>query len=91
MKPFTYDDALSEALVNPAFKRIWEANAVKREITKTVIGERIKRKLTQAQLAQKAGLKQPSVARVESGSMPSITTLNKIAKALGTRLEIRFV
>ena len=91
MTPFTYDDALNEALANPEFKRVWEVNTVKREITKAIICERIKRKLTQAQLATKAGLKQPSVARVESGNMPSITTLNKIAKALGTRLEIRFV
>ena len=82
---------MAEALRDLEFRQIWEANAVKREITSRIIEERIKRKLTQAQLAQKAGLKQPSLARVESGNMPSITTLSKIAKAMGTRLEIRFV
>jgi len=91
MKPFTYDDSLNEALKDPEFKKIWEANAIKREITKSIIGERIKRKLTQQELAQRAGLRQPSLARVESGgTLPSIATLAKIAQALGKRLEIRF-
>jgi DNA-binding XRE family transcriptional regulator len=92
MKPFTYEESLAEALHNPEFKAMWEANAVKRELTSTIIGERIKRKLSQAQLAAKAGLKQPSLARVEGGGvMPSLTTLMKLANAFNKRLEIRFI
>ncbi len=59
---------------------------------KAVLGERIKRQLTQEELARRAGLKQSSFARVESdGVLPSITTLNKIAKGLNKRLEVCFV
>ncbi len=43
--------------------------------------------LTQAQLAKKINTKQPSIARAENGTViPSISFLNKIAKATGTRL-----
>lgn len=92
MKPYTFEDSLADALKDPVFRAIWEANAVKREITKTIIGERIQRKLSQKELARRAGLKQPSLARVESGGMmPSLTTLTKLAKAFGKRLEVRFV
>jgi DNA-binding XRE family transcriptional regulator len=92
MNHLTHTEVMTDLLKDQEFKEIWEANATKREITMAVIGERIKRKLSQEQLARKAGLKQPSLARVESGGvMPSITTLNKLAKAFGKRLEVRFV
>lgn len=53
---------------------------------------RIARGLTQTQLAQKAGTKQPSIARLEKGeSTPSLAFLEKLAEALGARLEVRIV
>ncbi|MBS0642310.1 MAG: helix-turn-helix transcriptional regulator [Proteobacteria bacterium] len=48
--------------------------------------------LTQEQLAERMGTKQEVVARWEGGKvMPSTRTLGRIARATGTRLEIRFV
>lgn len=92
MNPFTYEDSLNEALGDPAFRAIWDANETKREITKAVIRERVKRNLSQEALARKVGLKRPSLARIESGSeMPSLTTLDKIAKGLGMKLQVKFV
>jgi DNA-binding XRE family transcriptional regulator len=53
---------------------------------------RIARGLTQTQLAQKVGTKQPSIARLEKGeSTPSLAFLEKLAKALDARLEVRIV
>jgi DNA-binding XRE family transcriptional regulator len=90
--PYTLEQSLEEALKNPEFKHIWEANSVRRELTKTIIGERIKRKLTQRELAERAGLKQSSIARVENGgTLPSISTLARIAQAFGKRLSIQFM
>lgn len=91
MKHRTFDEVLNDQLKDPEFREIWEGNALKREITSAIIGERIKRKMTQQEVAQKAGIKQPSLARVESGGvMPSIRTLEKIATVFGRKLEIRF-
>ena len=53
---------------------------------------RILRGLTQEQLAARVGTHQPSIARLESGaSTPTVTFLRKVAAALGSRLEVRFV
>jgi DNA-binding XRE family transcriptional regulator len=53
---------------------------------------RILRGLTQAQLAEKVGTKQPSIARLENGSsLPSISFLTKLADALDARLEINLL
>jgi DNA-binding XRE family transcriptional regulator len=53
---------------------------------------RISRGLTQTQLAELVGTRQPSIARLENGSSaPSISFLQKIAAALDARIEVRLV
>jgi transcriptional regulator with XRE-family HTH domain len=45
--------------------------------------------MTQEQLAERAGLKQPAVARFEAGgTMPTIPMLERLAEALGMRLRV---
>ncbi len=87
----TLDDVLTDELKDPTFRALWEAGEARRKVVSALIGERIKRKLTQAELAQKAGLKQPSLARVENGHVnPSLAMLSKLARALNMRLDIHF-
>jgi DNA-binding XRE family transcriptional regulator len=53
---------------------------------------RIRRGLTQAQLAEMVGTRQPSIARLENGSsVPSLSFLDRIATALDARIELRVV
>ncbi|MHC1784666.1 MAG: helix-turn-helix transcriptional regulator [Anaerolineaceae bacterium] len=53
---------------------------------------RIQRGLTQTQLAEMVGTRQPSIARLENGSSkPSLTFLNKVALALNARIEVKLV
>ena len=53
---------------------------------------RIQHGLTQAQLAELVGTHQPSIARLENGtSVPSLSFLERIAKALDARIELHFV
>jgi HTH-type transcriptional regulator/antitoxin HipB len=44
--------------------------------------------LSQAQLAERAGMHQPGIARVENARGASSTTLEKIAAALGCSLSV---
>jgi transcriptional regulator with XRE-family HTH domain len=45
--------------------------------------------LTQAELARRAGVKQPEIARLEAaGANPRISTLNKVVAATGHRLTL---
>ena len=53
---------------------------------------RIRRGLTQAQLAEMVSVCEVTIARVESGSrIPSLSLLRRIAEALGSRIELRFL
>jgi len=56
-------------------------------IADLVLRARIRKKMTQVQLAKKIGTKQPSIARVENGDVrPSLDFLLKVARALKTEL-----
>jgi transcriptional regulator with XRE-family HTH domain len=76
-----------EALLNPAYKKEYEKYDLAFEIGQMVIDARIAKGLTQAKLAKLADTKQPSIARLENGErLPSLSFLEKIAKALDTQL-----
>lgn len=48
--------------------------------------------LKKSKLAERTGLWQSNISRIEKGqAMPSIATLSEIAHGLGKRLEIRFI
>lgn len=55
-----------------------------------LIEARVKKGLTQEQLARRVGTRQSAIARVESGrANPSIGFLEKLTKALGSKLIIQ--
>lgn len=89
----SYDEALVASFKrDPEFKKLWQAGAARRKAVSALIGARIRHKLSQAQLAHKAGIKQPSLARAESGRVGvSVDFLGKVARALGKELDIRFI
>jgi transcriptional regulator with XRE-family HTH domain len=57
-----------------------------------LIAMRERRGLSQHELANRAGVKQPQIARIESGRAKNITlrTLAKISSALGATPQIHF-
>jgi DNA-binding XRE family transcriptional regulator len=84
----TFDEHLAERLQDPEFQAEWEALEPAYQIARL----RIMRGLTQAELAEKVGTKQPSIARIENGTTePKISNLRRIAEALGAELVIAVV
>ena len=60
-------------------------------LARAVIAARSSAELTQAELARKMKTTQSVIARLESGrTLPSTKTLERLAKATGTRLTITF-
>jgi transcriptional regulator with XRE-family HTH domain len=52
-----------------------------------LINARLKRNLTQAELAKLCGMKQSAIARIENGTLPRIDTVFRIAEALDTEIS----
>src|SRR5687767_3151932 len=77
---------------SPPFAALYEEEFNKLALARQVRELREKQKLSQAELAERAGTKQPAIARLESGRVvPRLDLLQKIAHALGMQFEIRFV
>src|SRR5690242_4756549 len=78
-----------ELLKKPAVKAEYDALESEYQLARQLIKFRLDKKLTQAELAEKAGLKQEYVARLESGTAnPTVASLNKVAGVLGKRLKL---
>ena len=61
------------------------------EVRDLVISARNAADLTQKQLAQRAGVSQANISKIENGNYhPSLSTLKRIAGALGKRLVVSF-
>jgi transcriptional regulator with XRE-family HTH domain len=73
----------------PKFAAEWDRTAFAREVAIAVIRYRAERNLTQQELADATGFKQPAIARLEVGEKPpSLSTLAKLSKATGLRFHL---
>ncbi len=73
----------------PGFREGYDALEEEFSLASMLIAARTRAKLTQAEVAEKMGTSQSTVARLESGAAkPSLATLQRYAKATGARLKI---
>ncbi len=78
-----------ELLKNPKIKVEYNHLGPEFDIIEAIIRQRIKKGLTQKQLAKKIGTKQSALSRLESGNYnPSLSFLKKVATALDSDLHI---
>ncbi|MFC1989501.1 helix-turn-helix domain-containing protein [Chloroflexota bacterium] len=78
-----------ELLKDPEFRKEYEALEPEYKLASALIRLRLAKGLTQEQLAKLLNTKQESIARLESGdSLPSLSTVKKVATALDAELEI---
>lgn len=91
MKKLYLDDLLKEQLKDPEFKKEWDKSEAAYQVGRQLIKSRIEKKMSQRQLAKKAKTTQAVLSRIENMSVsPSVNLLQKIAWALGKKLEISF-
>ncbi|HMK59805.1 MAG TPA: helix-turn-helix transcriptional regulator [Dissulfurispiraceae bacterium] len=83
----------SEWLKDSEIRKEYESQRDEFQVASEVIRARARAKMTQAQLARRIGTKTPAISRLESPGYgkASLTTLKKIADALGYELQVKFV
>jgi transcriptional regulator with XRE-family HTH domain len=91
MKRITVDDLHKKWMKSPEYRREYKGLEEEFSLTSALIEARSRAGLTQEQVAQRMKTTQAVVARLEGGgSMPSTRTLEKYARATGSRLRISF-
>lgn len=84
-----WEDFKKELLQDPEVKKAYDDLELEYSILTQVIQKRLDKGLSQKQLAEKVGTKQSAISRLEGGNIrPSIAFLEKIAKALDSKLQV---
>ena len=87
-----FKNYLAQQMEDPAFAAEYEAQRPEYEAIRAVIAARLACNMTQKELAEKTGIQQSNISRIENGSAsPTIDTLARIAAGLGKQLKIDFV
>ena len=84
----------ARAFARPGVKKAYDDLADEFAFLDEVLKARAETGLTQAEVAARVGTTQSAIARLESAEpkhSPSIATLQKYAKALGYKVQIRLV
>ena len=80
-----------EWMRDPDYRAEWEALEDEFALARALLQVRTRAGLTQEEVAARMGTTQSVIARLESGRVrPSTKTLERFARATGTRLRIRF-
>ncbi|MCL2438270.1 MAG: helix-turn-helix domain-containing protein [Coriobacteriia bacterium] len=87
----SYTDHKKELLSNPEFRKEYDALEGEYQALRAIIDARLETGLTQKELAERSGLKQSNISRIETGqSVPNVRTLSQLAKGFGKKLYIEF-
>jgi transcriptional regulator with XRE-family HTH domain len=85
----SHKQLLDRDLKDPAFRARWEKTALARAVGLRLVAYRAEHKLSQVQLAQRLGMKQPMVARLEAGEKnPNWETLVRLSSRLGIEFVV---
>ena len=86
----SHEEVVAEEMANPAFRAAYTQRRYVQEIARAVRAMRQSAGLSQGQLAELVGMKQPAIARLETsqGTTPQWRTLYRIAFALGKQLTL---
>lgn len=88
----TLDDMKKELMKNPEFVKEYEAIQPEMDIIRAMIDARTAQHLTQKELAERTGINQADISKLENGTRnPTINLLKRLAEGMDMTLKIEFV
>lgn len=85
----SFEEHKKKLLADPEVRKLYDELGLEYELIRAIIDKRLKKNMSQTELAKKVGTGQSAISRLESGSAnPSMKLLQKVAIALGARLTI---
>ena len=87
-----FNDFLNEQLQDPEFRKEWEDIQPEMDVIRAMMEARISQNLTQRELAERTGINQADISKLENGTgNPSLKLLKRLADGMGMTLKIEFV
>ena len=88
----TFDDMLSKQLKDEEFRKESEAIQPEMDVIRAIVDARTSQNLTQKELAERTGINQADISKLENGTRnPSVNLLKRLAEGMGMALKIEFV
>ncbi len=87
-----FDDFLEEKLQDNEFRKEYEAIQPEMDVMRAMVEARISQNLTQKQLAERTGINQADISKLENGTRnPSLNLLKRLAEGMDMVLKIEFI
>ena len=88
----TLDNMLSEQLKDEEFRKEYEAIQPEMDVIRAIVDARTSQNLTQKELAERTGINQADISKLENGTRnPSVNLLKRLAEGMGMELRMEFV
>lgn len=81
-----------EQMKDPAFAKEYEAIQPEMNVIRAIVDARTSQNMTQKELAERTGINQADISKLENGTRnPSVNLLKRLAEGMGMALKIEFV
>ncbi len=85
----TFEEMLTKLSKNKGFLKTYAEESARRRLAKQIRELRISHQMTQRVVAQRSGMPQSVIARIESGDRGiSVDTLGRVAHTLGKEVQL---
>ncbi len=87
-----FQEFLNEQLQDDEFRKEWEDIQPEMDVIRAMVDARISQNLTQKELAERTGINQADISKLENGTRkPSLKLLKRLADGMGMTLKLKFV
>ena len=88
----TFNDMLEKQLEDDEFRKEYEAIQPEMDVIRAIVDARASQNLTQEELAERTGINQADISKIENGTRnPSLNLLKRLADGMGMVLKIEFI
>lgn len=88
----SFNDMLEKQLKDEEFRKEYEAIQPEMDVIRAIVDARASQNLTQKELAERTGINQADISKIENGTRnPSLNLLKRLADGMGMVLKIDFI
>lgn len=87
-----FQEYLKKQMEDPEFKKEWDDLEPEFNTIQALIDARKRCNMTQKELAEKTGIDQSDISKIETGNAnPALSTLKRLAEGMDTVLKLEFL